>query len=422
MANPTETSTPSEPLDTLTLRSRIAALSSILKHAVIPLEASASSPEMVLRDCVKNLQEKVWEVVSDGGKFACFVGETLDVYEEGLREMLREVEAENEATSKEIEGLKESYMEGTCALERKLEGLNCMLIFAESQGFKGPKESRFLGYSASSNHADHSNVQKLYSTHSLESLTLNHQLENKEMTLKSLEDLEYAFRRLKAVEKIEDIFSGMKVIEFEGQTIRLSLTTCIPEIQCSAGHHPVLVDSKSSEVIHELLIEIKEETLELKNAVIFPDDVYVADVIEASSSFRKVSSWNLDKRFLLDWFLQKVQGRILISNVRRLMVDAVNKSRHTLDYLDIDELIIAHILGGIDAFIKPTEGWPLSDSPLKLVTLKSSGPSKEISLALLCKVEEVANSLDCNLRKDLVDFVDAIEKILIQESQTRTPL
>ncbi|KAL9252633.1 hypothetical protein AKJ16_DCAP07065, partial [Drosera capensis] len=77
MANPTETSMPSEPLDTLTLRSRIAELSSILKHAVIPLEASASSPEMLLRDCVKSLQEKVWEVVSDGGKFACFVGETL---------------------------------------------------------------------------------------------------------------------------------------------------------------------------------------------------------------------------------------------------------------------------------------------------------------------------------------------------------
>ncbi|KAL9252632.1 hypothetical protein AKJ16_DCAP07064 [Drosera capensis] len=331
--------------------------------------------------------------------------------------MLREVEAENEATSKEIEGLKESYMEGTWALERELEGLNCMLIFAESQGFKGPKEGIFLGYSASSNHADHSNVQKLYSTHSLESLTLNHQLKNKEMTLKSLEDLEYAFRRLKAVEKIEAIFSGMKVIEFEGQTIRLSLTTCIPEIQCSAGHHVLVDSSKSSEVIHELLIEIKEGTLELKNAAIFPDDVFVADVIEASSSFRKVSSWDLDMRFLLDWFLHKVQGRILISNVRRLMVDAANKSRHTLDYLDTDELIIAHILGGIDAFIKPTEGWPLSDSPLKLVTLKSSDPSKEISLALLCKVEEVANSLDCNLRKDLVDFVDAIEKILSKKAR-----
>ncbi|GAB2216431.1 hypothetical protein Droror1_Dr00024204 [Drosera rotundifolia] len=96
MANPTETSMPSEPLDTLTLRSRIAELSSILKHAVISLEASASSPEMVLRDCAKSLQGKS--------------GKTLDVYEEGLREMLREVEAENEATSKEIEGLKELTM------------------------------------------------------------------------------------------------------------------------------------------------------------------------------------------------------------------------------------------------------------------------------------------------------------------------
>ena len=46
------------------------------------------------------------------------------------------------------------------------------------------------------------------------------------------------------------------------------------------------------------------------------------------------------------------------------------------------------MIGGIDAFIKVSQGWPLADSPLKLVSLKSSDHyTKGASLSLVCKVE-----------------------------------
>lgn len=61
---------------------------------------------------------------------------------------------------------------------------------------------------------------------------------------------------------------------------------------------------------------------------------------------------------------------------------------HSFEYLDQDETIICSMIGGIDACIKVTQGWPLADSPLKLISLKSSDHyTKGVSLSLICKVE-----------------------------------
>lgn len=61
---------------------------------------------------------------------------------------------------------------------------------------------------------------------------------------------------------------------------------------------------------------------------------------------------------------------------------------HSFEYLDEDNTIICTMIGGIGAVIKVSQGWPLSDSPLKLISLKNSDHyTKGISLSLICKVE-----------------------------------
>lgn len=56
--------------------------------------------------------------------------------------------------------------------------------------------------------------------------------------------------------------------------------------------------------------------------------------------------------------------------------------------MDRDEIIVAHMVGGVDAFMEVSQGWPITNSPLKLVSLKNSNHhAKEISLGFLCKVE-----------------------------------
>ncbi|VVA34043.1 PREDICTED: RNA-directed DNA polymerase (reverse mRNAase)-related family [Prunus dulcis] len=89
---------------------------------------------------------------------------------------------------------------------------------------------------------------------------------------------------------------------------------------------------------------------------------------------------NSDKKSSLQWFVTKVQDRIVLCAMRLLVVKNANKSRHSLEYLDKDETVVAHVVGGVDAFIKVPQGWPLLSSPLKLIYLKSSDQhSKGIS-------------------------------------------
>lgn len=54
------------------------------------------------------------------------------------------------------------------------------------------------------------------------------------------------------------------------------------------------------------------------------------------------------------------------------------------------------MIGGVDALIKIAQGWPALSSPLKLISLKGSENSKDISLTFLCKVEvSIISSLPC---------------------------
>lgn len=72
--------------------------------------------------------------------------------------------------------------------------------------------------------------------------------------------------RFDAIEKIEDALTGLKVIEIENNNIKLSLTTFAPcldnlfsQLKLEDMIHPY-------EQTHELVVELVDGTMELKNA------------------------------------------------------------------------------------------------------------------------------------------------------------
>ncbi|GAB4851884.1 hypothetical protein Ancab_031283 [Ancistrocladus abbreviatus] len=406
---------PPEPLDIDFIRSRITELTNILTNPNDKSEFPCLDSEKLLHDYISDFENKVEQLLAGQSDISSLKDEDLDAYSEHLREELRMTEDETANICNEIEVLRKTCMEGTLQLERDLEGLNCMLDYVKSQGLGEVKEVSSVASSKPTE--DHTVLSQADCDRNFQMLNLKHQIKEKKAVLKSLQDLDSLFKRLEAIEKIEEAFTGLKVIEFEGNFIRLLLRTYIPNIEgfiCPQKPEDII---EASEMNHELLVEVMDGSLELKNTEIFPNDVYIADIVEAATSFRQVSSASalLDLRSSLEWFLQKVQDRIVICTLRRYMLKNVGKSRHSLEYLDRDELIVAHLVGGIDAFIKTCQGWPLSTSALKLVSLKSSRQNmKEISLSMLCKVEEVANSLDYNVRRNIKDFVDAVEEILVE--------
>ncbi|KAI3935943.1 hypothetical protein MKW92_008004 [Papaver armeniacum] len=246
---------------------------------------------------------------------------------------------------------------------------------------------------------------------------LDNQLQKTKATLSSLQDYDCITKRLEATVQIEDMLSGLKVIEFEGNCVRLSVKTFIPNLEGILDRQIPEYTTESSITDHELLIELMDGTVELKKAEIFPNDVFIGEVVEAVKCSRMPFSLPiLRNRSSLEWFIRKVQTRIIFCSLRQLLVKEASKSRYSFEYSDKDETVIAQVPGGIAAFIRIPKGWPTINSPLKLISLKASdNHSTGISLSFLCKVQDLVNSLDVKRRQNLPDFADAIEEVLLQQ-------
>ncbi|PQM42653.1 uncharacterized protein Pyn_16386 [Prunus yedoensis var. nudiflora] len=171
-------------------------------------------------------------------------------------------------------------------------------------------------------------------------------------------------RGLDNTEQIEDAVTGLKVIACEGNCVRLSLRTYIPKLEDLFSPKKVGDATEPSKVNHELLIELLEGVEEIFIAVVCNKSARQNSSMHHEATSGKKMQTNQGETFSL---------AILV---------------HTLEYLDKDETVVAHVVGGVDAFIKVPQGWPLLSSPLKLIYLKSSDQhSKGISLSFLCNVQ-----------------------------------
>ncbi|KAJ4846034.1 hypothetical protein Tsubulata_002549 [Turnera subulata] len=422
-----EIASSSEPLDLDTIRSRISELEEIYRTCNdddgFPEMPSSDSDEL-LQDCALQLESKVQQILADCSDVSFLGIEDLDAYLEHLKEELNTAEAENARITSEIEGLSRTNLEDSNRLESDIEMLKCSLDLISSQDSVKGIEGECFSYGE-----DQSELINSYGDQKLELVKrcvwfqifkLDDQIEKSKTILKSMQDFDLTFKRLDTIEQIEAVFSGLKVIEFDGSCIRLSLVTFIPKLEDASCLQNLDDIGETSEVNHEFQIEVVTGSMEPKNVEMFPNDVYIGDITDAAKSFRQLhSEWpSLEMRSSLEWFVNKVQDRIVECTLRRLVVKHANHSRYSLEYWDRDETIVAHLVGGIDAVIKVPQGWPISPCPLGLISFRNPAHhSKDISLTFLCKIEEMANSLDVHVRQNLCNFVDAVEKALVEQTR-----
>ncbi|KAK9078957.1 hypothetical protein SSX86_000626 [Deinandra increscens subsp. villosa] len=392
------------PLDSEAIHSRIKQLTEIRSHCHDDAYLVASDEDDLITQCVLQLVGKLTQVIEEYSDVSSLQPEDLDIYLDNLKAELCSVEAENAKLSNEVESLTKGYLEDSIRFQMGIDGLNSSVEFIQSQGLETKR-----GEHQPESEGVHCNCKFKISE-------LNSQLEKKEVMLKSLENLDYTLKRFEGFLKIEDTCTGLEVIEYDGNRISLSLRTYVPEIEMAEQNH-------------ELAIELLDDSLELKKAEIFPNDVYIGEIIDAAKSF--VHQFSLppafEKETSLEWFVRRVQDKIVLSTLRKSLVKAASKSRHSIEYVDKDEIIVAHMLDGVDAYIKVSQGWPIASSPLKLLSLKgSSQSSKEVTLSFLCKVElakswyfqERVNSLDEQVCQNLSTFMDATEEIFKQIMRT----
>ncbi|XP_051152165.1 uncharacterized protein LOC127266089 [Andrographis paniculata] len=363
-----------------------------------------------LNNLTSELESKIDSVYSEcSSNFSVLQNNDVDEILLQLKKELGEVEAESADLECEIEELQKRNVEEVDKLQSQLEKL-CWSLDIEWQKSEKAKE----GIDIETFHILDDLVE---SDSKFKLLELSHQIEKNRTNLKSLQDLDAVFKRFEAVEKIEDSLTGVRVIEIEGNSIRLALKTYIPFLDSVLRQQGIECVIEPLEINHELIIEFIDGTLELNNVEIFPNDVHIDEFINAAKSFRQLyPTFSIIKtRSTLEWFVRKVQERMALSTVRRFVLKNSDNSRHSLEYLNRDDMIVAHMVGGIDAFIKLPEGWPLSNMALKLTSLKSTSHSQEISLSFIGKVVEMANSLNPDLLHNVSFFTNSIEEILMQQ-------
>ncbi|XP_073146652.1 uncharacterized protein [Henckelia pumila] len=403
----------SQQVDLNSLRSRILELRNVSENPEL-----SNQDEENMFNVIIELERKFSQAVSEcSSDVSSLANEDLDELLEQLKKELNAVEGENANTENEIIELLRRCVEDNDKLECELEKLGCSLDFMESQKLDQEKQDEQTNVSHEA-----ASKETLSNAHdsSFEMLELNHLIEKNKTILKSLQALDSSIQRFEAVEKIEDALTGLRVIDFEGNHIRLSLKTHIPNLEsvlCQQEIEGVIVP----ELNHVLTIETMDGTFELKNVEVFPNDIYIGDIVDAARSFRLLHPpfAVIRTRSSLEWFVRRVQDRISLSSLRRIVVKNAKKLRHSFEYLDKEDTVVAHMVGGIDAFIKLSQGWPTLNSTLELISLKSSSQqSKEISLAGLCIIVESANSMNASRRHNISSFVDGIEEILMKQMRT----
>ncbi|KAK2443173.1 RNA-directed DNA polymerase (reverse transcriptase)-related family protein [Trifolium repens] len=380
------------------LRSRISQIHNYIKDEE---ESNPSDSQDLLRDCAIHVQNTVQQIVSEFSDIDSLPNHDFDAYVEYLKKELNEVEVESANVATEIEHLARTRKDDSINLEAKLEELECSLQYITSEERMTVEANEGI---VSPMLED--TVMNL--DENLEQLKLENKVDEMKAILKTMECLQCKVKWFDTIDQVDDALTGLKVLAFDENCIRLSLHTYMPTAEGIACLQRVEDTNDASVLNHELLIEVFEGTMKLKDIQVFPNDIYVDDIVDTAKSFSKSS---------LQWLIQELQHRIILSTLRRLVVNDANKSRYSLEYFDKDETIVAHLVQGIDAYIKLSHGWPIFGSPLKLISIKGLDMLKKSSASFHCEVENLANSLNTHTRENILGFVDAVENVLKKQLQ-----
>ncbi|CAN6462807.1 unnamed protein product [Victoria cruziana] len=334
--------------------------------------------------------------------------EDIGAYLDHKREELEKIRTANFSLSDEISCLTKGFDEEFLQFQN---GLAYFDSLSEDRNSSVPTQV------SSGNLLERLNKQESLSMQEnchFEVLALEGLIEKRKVELDCIEDLKSMFKRVEAISQVEEVLCHAKVIEFKDNCIWISLKTFLPTTRSPKYQFYLEKMIGPSVVHHEMLIKISG-TREVVDVEIFPNDVPIDDIANEIKSARTDVSCPLSFlkiRSKLEWVVRKVQQRIHICNLRQLILKDANRSRHKFEY-SVDGAITTRLAGGIEASIMVPESWPMSDSALRLLSLKNLNfHSKDVSVRSLHKLKELANSLDTDRRYNLLNFVEAIEEIL----------
>ncbi|KAJ1270573.1 hypothetical protein BS78_06G062500 [Paspalum vaginatum] len=394
------------PLDASAIRSRVEQLSLKRRRrgegeeeeaevADAEVALGLDSAYKVFQEVMDEWDSSTAEVPTDG----------LDAYLERLRKDVALAEEANRRVCDEIGVTAERAFDDMIQLDADIELLESLPSKLNSKALNH-LDGNPLGLSDSTESCRNQSIAEDYV---YEVLKLDHQIGKFKMDLTILQNLESDDEMWKLKSMLLPF--GAKILDFKDNCLRMYLKAPTLTSDCVIYEQKWNFPVHSFISDHELLIQVDERNMEPKKVQISPDDVSVDILIERLKSSRETMSSPA-----LHWLIQQCQHHFIINALRLSLVNDANNSRHSFEYFDKEEMILAHLDRGIDASIKISSDWPLCSYGLKLISILNSGAHPaNIASTLLSKTKELANGLEVQIRQHLVRFVDAVEEILIQE-------
>lgn len=386
-----------------TIRSQLKDLSTSVDDNLSSSEDSILQLQMLL----DNFNHSVL-VLNEDSDVDALSHDALESFIEEVNKELHSTEEENVKLSREIDTLKTKVSTDSTKLDGDLEALSTLLNLTDSKGMFSNQRSirpeRLFSVGVFGRQMQDSQEYKF------KVLELSQEIERNRSKLTALEDLNHSLKRLDTICSFGDLFCGVKCIQYEDNCIKLSLRTPISSMDFLS----IKLDCSMefTDLDHELFIELTEK-MELKNVEISPADVHLDGIINTLNSTRFWPITALEDN--LGWLLRQIQQHIILCTLRRLLAKDASNSRCSVTYSDPDGMITAHLGCSLIASVKVSHGWPLSNYPLMLWSLKHSDKnSKSISSSLLCEIQEQANSLDIETRRNLKPFIKSIEQLVMK--------
>ncbi|GJN03184.1 hypothetical protein PR202_ga20595 [Eleusine coracana subsp. coracana] len=366
------------PLDAAAIRSRVEQLSLKWRRAREEEEAPVAGAEAEARRGMSSMYEVADEAMDEWDSVSAAIPSgdlgDLDAYLEWLRTKVNVVEEMNQKAADEIAVLEETTTKDMIQLDVGIKELESSLWKLDPKDLSHYEASPINELPDSTDSCRSQSI--VDNDYKFEVLKLDQQIEKSEMDLKLFQDME----RADEIWKLESMLlpSGAKILDFKDNCLRMFLRAPILTSDSLAYEHKMDCAVVSFVSDHELLIELGDGIIKLKEVQISPNDVCVD-----------------------------------------ILIEMLKSSRHSFEYSDKEETIVAHLVCGIDLFIKTSADWPLSSYGLKLISICNSGTHPtNITSSLLEKTKELANGLELQIRQHIVRFVDSVEEILVRELQS----
>ncbi|KAG0580878.1 hypothetical protein KC19_4G206900 [Ceratodon purpureus] len=210
--------------------------------------------------------------------------------------------------------------------------------------------------------------------------------------------------------------SGLEVLSVSDEFLKIRITSPVPTMQTNSPNH-------RGKYEHELAIKLDTTTMTIEAVQLMPEDVPYEDLeadVKTLSVLHKApllvnggQGWSKQIFSLISRIRQRIYANIL----RNEMISVSAKyPRYKLKYSPEANLVTATLPGPLTANIAIPYGWPMPGFSLHLNSLVPSSKRRhEESTDVLLQCVDLANSSPESQSPDILQFLQAIEKIYLSK-------